>query len=539
MIYITSFRNYEEFKEIFGVRKFDGRKARNNKILLSLLKDRKLFKESVKSGDLSLFGIKNMVDLRNIIYQKLRNSGAHTKKLSYQVLLLGQTFYSDKYSLDELNGICEDGTPNAVRYVNHENDRVWKMKAGKFMKHLIEATKFGRKLPESIVIWLMEEFSRDWQSHVIGKLPKNKLYVNDNFGDIYNSKRLKGYDTDPDSFISCMVGKGLHTFYKNAVTAKAAYLEDETGMIIARCVIFTEVYDEDDKIWRYAERQYSYKGNEVYKQALIDALIQAGEIDCYKKIGASCHDSSAIVDIHGNSLADKKFQISCDLEWDSTVSYQDTFKHYSMYNKTADNYGRGDYSLDITEGSLENADSDDDDDEPQEWDSYHERDAWEVCNVYYHGNEETCDIECREDFEEYEGTWYHEDDLVRCPECGRTMLNPKYYDDEDDGVYSSDVTEDSYCCEDCRDKAEDAYKKEHWYYSDYDNEWYKKAEDIVTYHAYDCISLKYVDQTISRESLTELLEEGEMYLFQNDYYDVINEEVGKPYGLEDVIQFIM
>ena len=86
MLYIKSFKNYEEFKEIFGVRKFEGRKARNNKILLSLLKDRNLFKEAVKSGDMSLFGIKNMVDLRNIINQKLRNSGAHTKKLSYQAI---------------------------------------------------------------------------------------------------------------------------------------------------------------------------------------------------------------------------------------------------------------------------------------------------------------------------------------------------------------------------------------------------------------------------------------------------------------------
>ena len=82
---------------------------------------------------------------------------------------------------------------------------------------------------------------------------------------------------------------------------------NETGKIIARCVIFTEVYDADGEVWRYAERQYSVGCNDVYKQALVDALIQAGEIDCFKKVGASCHDCHAIVDVHGNSLADKKF----------------------------------------------------------------------------------------------------------------------------------------------------------------------------------------------------------------------------------------
>lgn len=47
----------------------------------------------------------------------------------------------------------------------------------------------------------------------------------------------------------------------------------------ARCILWPEVYDEDGKVWRYAERQYSYMCNDIYKQALIDALIQAGEIE--------------------------------------------------------------------------------------------------------------------------------------------------------------------------------------------------------------------------------------------------------------------
>ena len=78
MLYIKSFSNYEEFKQIFGVRVFDGEIARKNRILLSLLKDRKLFKASVKSGDLTLFSFKNLVDLS--MNWLVRTSSSTTKR---------------------------------------------------------------------------------------------------------------------------------------------------------------------------------------------------------------------------------------------------------------------------------------------------------------------------------------------------------------------------------------------------------------------------------------------------------------------------
>lgn len=535
MLFIKSFSNYAEFQEIFGVRVFGEEKARKNKILLSLLKDKTVHKRCIETGDYTLLSIKNMVDLKNIITKKIYESGAKSKKLKYKIDLLGQTYFSDIYSLDSMKGICEDGTPNAVRYFNHENERVWKMKCGKFMKNLIQSTRFGKALPESILIWLCEEFSRDWQSHVIGKLPKNKLYINDNFADIYDSDRLKGYNEKSDCFVSCMVDKGFHSFYKNSVTAKAAYLEDESGMIIARCILWPEVYDEDGKVWRYAERQYSYMCNDVYKQALVDALIQAGEIDCYKKIGAACSDETAIVDIKGNSLADKKFYIDCDLDWEDDLSYQDTFKSYSMYHHKAYNYEAGDYELDITEGSLSNADNNDDDD-PHEYDSYHDCDAYEVCTCYYHGDEETVDVEDRDDFVRFNEKWYHQDDIVTCPECGAKMLNPEYYD-EDDDVFHSDMTGKAYCCLDCREKAEDKYMKENWYYSDYDDEYYEDGKDVTTYRRYNCITCEYEDKTISKETLYELLERGDFHEWGQQYFDVINEEVGKPIGYETLLEF--
>lgn len=536
MLFITAFKNYSEFQELFGVREFDGKKARKNKILLSLLKDKAFFKESVKSGNLYPFSIKNMVNLRNYLVHRIHVSGAKSKKLCHKLWLLDRYYYSDKYTLDGMAGVCEDGTPNAVRYVNMESGRVFKMKAGKFYKHLIESTVFGRKLNETLVIWLCEEFCRDWTAHVIGRLPKNKLYVNNNFADIYNSERLKGYDSNSDAFVSCMVDKGFHNFYKNAVKAKAAYLEDETGKIIARCVIFTEVYDADGEVWRYAERQYSVGCNDVYKQALVDALIQAGEIDCFKKVGASCHDCHAIVDIHGNSLADKKFTIDCDLDWDDTLSYQDTFKSYSMYHRTAYNdEDASEYNLAVTEGSLSAADEDQDP-EPDEYDSYHECNAYEVCTVYYHGDEETCDVEDRDDFTYFQNAWRHKDDIVTCPKCGNKMLNPDYYGADDD-VYYSEVTDKSYCDPDCRDEAEEAYKKENWHYSDYDDEWYEDKDDLVTYQKFNHLTCQYEEKTITKDSYFDLIDNNELHFWGGLYFDVINEEVGKPYGYETLLEF--
>ena len=536
MLYIKSFSNYTEFQEIFGVRVFGEEKARKNKILLALLKDRETLRRAVETGDYTLLSIRNMVDLRNICISRLHESGARSKNLKYKVALLGQTYYSDIYSLDSMEGICEDGTPNAVRYINNETGRVFKMKCGKFYKKLIECTKFGKMLPKEVVTYLCEEFARDWQSYSIGKLPKNKLYVNDNFSDIYNSRRLKGYDEDSDAFVSCMVNKGLWSFYRDSVKAKAAYLENEEGMIIARCIIFTEVYDEEGNMYRYAERQYSTGCNDVYKQALIDALIQAGEIDCFKKIGAACSDSTSILDINGKSLAHKRFHIDCDLDWDDNLSYQDTFKSYSMSRREADNFERGDYSLDVTEGSLEASESGDDDDEPEEYDSYHDTDAYEVCTCYYHGNEETVDIDCRDDFEMFDGTWYHHDDLVKCPKCGERMLNPEYYGEEDDVWYSA-VTGRSYCCESCREDAELEYKKEHWYYSEYDDAFFPYENDVTTYMKYNCVTFGYEEKTISKDSLYELLERGELHEWGQQYFDVINEEVGKPIGYETLLEF--
>jgi hypothetical protein len=206
-----------------------------------------------------------------------------------------------------------------------------------------------------------------------------------------------------------------------------------------------------------------------------------------------------------------------------------------MYHRTAYNdEDASDYDLAITEGSLSNADNDDD--EPQEYDSYHDRDAYEVCTVYYHGDEETCDVDDRDDFKLFKGRWYHEDDIVICPKCGNKMLNPEYYGADDD-VYYSELTGKSYCSTDCRDEAEEEYKKENWFYSDYDGEFYEDKDDLVTYQKYNCITGEYMEKTISKDSYFDLIDSNELHPWGGLYFDVINEEVGKPYGYETLLEF--
>ena len=530
------FKNYEEFKSIFGIQQHgNGVKSRRNNLLLGFIKDKKLLREAIETNDFSLLHISSVAELKEILMNKIQKSGSQiTDTTTYDLYLLGRHFYSPLYSTDELKGICEDGTPNMVRYVNHEKDHVFMMKAGRMMKHIIESCDFGKTLSKTIKNWLCEEFTTDWEANVIGSLPKNKLFVNDNFAAIYDREKMlrdNEYDTDP--FHSCMTNKGFHVFYKNAVKAKAAYLQNEDGKIIARCIIFTEVFDEDDKVWRYAERAYSYHVNLVYQRALIDALIKGGYIDCFKKIGAGCSEANSILDIYGNSLSNKQFRINCELDWGEPLSYQDSFKWYSLYSNTAYNFEPDcDYeALDTTNGQLEDGDEDDDDD--QNYDSYHDNYTYEdVVSVFYRGESHTCAEDDLDDFRIYRGDYYHEDDFMDCPYCGELMLNPEYYDEENDlSFYQSELTGKSYCSEECKEKAEEEYKEKNWHYAEYDDVYFENEDDITYYNMYDSIAGRYIPTSISKAALSLALDKQYLTEIDGAVYDVIDISTGRPYGM--------
>ena len=504
------FQNYEEFKELFGLNYHsNGTKSRKNKILLAFIKDRKLLHNAVKTGNYELLHISDMQTLKQVVTGKLIDAAID---LPYCVTLIDKTYGSSKYSTDASNGICEDDDYNSIRYINHENnDRIFKMKCGKFFRTLILDTPFGQTLPESLINWLCEEFSLEWKAYAVGKIPQHTLFVNDDFERIYSSEHLQG------NFGSCMVNRGLHSFYKDSVKAKAAYLENSEGKVIARCIIYTEVLDQDDKIYRLAERQYATNGNEVYKRALIDALIAAGEIDGYKQITAGCGEPRNFVDVEGNSLFEKKFSIKCNLDYEDYLSYQDSFKWYNICSRIATNDGEGDYDLATTEGELV-------DDEYDAYDDFHGYACYETTLCYRNGHEYYVDVDNLGDFVwiECDQCYYHKDDVEECPICGRAFV-------KSDGSYS-EMTEMEYCKDDCADRAEELHRQEFWHYSEYDAEYYEDEDNITHFNEWHQELGSYVRKTISVDTLRTNLIENDWHRYGDEYFNEVDIETNLPYG---------
>lgn len=260
---------------------------------------------------------------------------------------------------------------------------------------------------------------------------------------------------------------------------------------------------------------------------MVNALIADNHVDAFKTIGAGCGEATSFEDINGKSLSGKKFHINCDLSCEDVLSYQDSFKWYDIDKGVAYNYvaDGADYALDTTDLNLYgDTDDDDEDDEPNEWDSYHQYNAWEVRTVYVHGHQETCDVDELDDFIEVNGTYYHEDDVCTCDHCGKSYL-PEYN-------FCSEITDQDYCCAECRVKAEREYMEANWYYSDYDHAYYESADELTTYLHWDWNVVGYVEKTIARNTLNKLLEQ--FHLYDGAYYDKINPFTGLPYYIEEV-----
>lgn len=506
------FRNFEEFRELFGIQHHgNGEKNRKNKILLSYIKNRELLHQATTTGDYHLLHISSMAELKQTMLAEIIDSGCKDDSLCHEVQIRNYTFRSALYYMDDYKGLCEDGDFRSIRYVNAESGRVFKMRIGKFFRKIVLETAFGQSLPSQVLTYLCEEITQDWQTYAMGCLPQNKLFVNKDFQRIYDSDACVG------NFQSCMVDKDYHTFYEDAVDASAAYLENEDGNIIARCVIYNEATDQDGKVWRLAERQYSTDCNDILKRTLVDALIQGGHIDGYKQVGAGCSDSRAFVDIEGNSLNHLKFSIGCELDYGDVLSYQDSFKSYDIDRRIATNYGNGDIELDTTEGEIE---TDDD-----EYDDYHDRYCAETTLVYYHGREMYCDSDDLDDFRWVDSAqeYHHEDDVYTCDKCGEYFLSGNNW--------YSEITEEDYCCEECMSNAEQQYKEEHWTYSEYDEEYYEDDDDVTEYMCWNVGSHCYVETSISKDSLDQLLDNEDAFLFDGVAYDELDAETGLPYGL--------
>lgn len=513
MLYYN-FANYEEFKSLFGFNEHgNGVKSRRNKILLGLYKDRTILHDHI-TGSARWLYCKSLDDIKSVAFSLLDDKTFQTKMYCVSVGNLF-TAFSNKYATDSCIGVCQDGDINSVRYINKENeDHVYKMKAGKFLRAIIDES--GVYMPECVKTWLCETFTSEWRTYAAAHSADYTLHVDDDFEGIYSSRRCLGY------FGSCMTDRDRHYFYENYVKAKAAYLENAEGRIIARCIIFTDVEDENGNKYRLAERQYSSEGNEDYKRMLIDRLIREGHIDGYKRIGAGCGDADAFLGNNGEDWSDKRFQIDCNLEYGDTLSYQDSFKWYDINAHIAYNYCACDANigLDTTDDSIRN--------ESDCWSEYHQEYIPEDDATYceyrddYFYNNEVC-------YCENTGTYEYEDDCVRlgngdyayygrncegydgvycCDECGEYFL-------EDDGYYS-DVTGEYYCCEECRDEAETRWYKNNGYvWSEYEGEWF---EECLVINAKEWWSDEYFETTISIGRFNHLVGRGRATEYNGEYY---------------------
>lgn len=521
MLYYN-FYGYEGFKACFGLEKRDnGTVVRKNRILLGHLKNPALLKYCREHNDYALLRICDMADLQKKTVEAILSSGKNDEKLPHKVELIGETYYSSKYETDEFRGLCEDLDKHSIRYINVERNRVFKMRAGKFMRELILETEIGKLLSPCVVNWIAGDvFTQHWCTYTHGYTSGIELHVNDEFEKIYDSDYCKG------DFNSCMVDRNRTSFYRDSVKSKAAYITDKIGLIVARSILFTEVTDQDGRKWRLLERQYSSEGDDALKRLLVDKLIQEDYIDGYKVIGASCHDANSFVDVCGNSLSDRKFEIDCDLDMEDTLSYQDSFKWYGYNQNKAYNYENSSfsYTLDTTDLNLYGDTDEDEDEDESLWDEYHQYDCDDTTLCYLHGNEINVDSENLDDFVwiESKEEYHHKDDCVCCDNCGENLL-------EDDAEYS-EVTEEHYCCKECMEKAEDEFKRKNWYYSEYDGEWYEDYTDITRINIWNESEGIYEEKSISIDTLDGLIENEDVWEFGEDVFDKVNPSTNLPYG---------
>jgi len=593
MIYYN-FKNYEEFKQLFGIIEHgNGVKSRKNKILLALYKDRSALKRHIKhlehlsaaemyyraatrcrrSRDYASWdpryknhrrwrNIARMYDLMNdrlclnpgALYDLLdctdlpslkgclfknltdiayRKSGCHRN-----LHLMKREYFSDKFETDHFEGLCEDGTCNAIRYRSLEKGQVFKMKAGKMFNHILSCCTLMDDMPEQIKRWLSEEFVADWIQYVTEETRKGEytLHVDDNFGAIYSSERCLGYDEDSDCFGSCMVDDYQHHFYEESVQAKAAYLTDCNDMIVARCILFTDVYDEEGNRWRLAERQYSYESDLAIQRQLIGMLIRDGHIDGYKRVGASCHDNQAFVDNEGNSLSDKKFRIRCTIEYGDTLSYQDSFRWLDKDEHVAYNYQPFSEMVDLADTSSELERPDWDKDHSDEcWSDYHDcyipeceaeyvesredyfydnevvdAHMWNSGNDSHYLNTERCFME---DCLQIGGQYYYagedcedceENGIRRCAYCGEYITV--------DNCLESELTESRYCCWFCRKCGEAGYHRRRGdVFSGFEDKWLSRDDAVEVYVwidgfvGNDIFGYEYKSDFVSDEKFDELI----------------------------------
>ena len=514
MLYF-GFKNYEEFKALFEKRVTNnGKVVRSNGILLSFLKHEFANKRFMRLDFKSVDDIVDYVNDALYGIDKLAN---------------GFRFYHTDYRADECKGICEDGDVCSVRYVRKDNERVFKMKAGKFYRKLLEDSNLINHLNESTIIYVCERFAEDWRTFVTERTTEYTLYVNDDFESIYDPNCLR------EGFNSCMIGDNQWSFYRDAVKAKAAYLMDKSGWIVARCVIFQEVHDtETGEILRLAERQYAMNEDNVLKHMLVSKLIEGGYIDGYKRVGVDCHNKRAFVLNDGTSLQDRELWIECNLEDGDTISYQDSFKHFEYSEQQADNYGYGSFDLATTDSRFNYGGEVED-----EWDEFHEYYCAETETVYvWRGSgyaEMSCNVNDHEGLvycdrydEYYDEAHYSEAENDYVP-----FNMSQYCEFKDDYMFSDRARycpeAEDYFHEDYYDEWLEEWEKENWEWDEYNCEY---VENTFICYVWDEYSKEYEAKDVEVSYA-----EANFFEYEGEWYNEVNED-GIPYDLVEELEAV-
>lgn len=489
MLYNNLVKNYDDFKSLF-VRED---KSRKNGILLSLVKARthgklrdyikensRLVKGNVlreHNGKYTVSSYVAMEPKAKAIYNAnsmvgiecILNAVFRPRSIRSNVNLNSINFFAfiptKDYTTDGRNGVCvSEEDRNKIRYVKMVNgeERAFCMKPGKYLNKIGENFPAYMALPLQVQRYLQETFAARWTS-AMGNIEGYTLHVDDDFRGIYSSNRCDG------NLHSCMTDCDYYTFYEN-IDASAAYITDENDLIVARCIIYNNVHVKDeDKTYRLAERQYSTGCDDKLKKILVDKLIAEGYIDGYKKIGADCRSPFSFILNNGTEFG-KTMWIDLNIDSPYYHSYQDSFKYYNIDECVAYNDPNMPYqiTLESTDGQAEDFN----------YDSYHEYDTPnDVVTVHVFNTRngcwftETCDEENLDDFVEIDDEYYEEEYVNRCPICGEYFVGDDFY---------SELTEENYCCYSCMEGEEEKYKKEHWYYSEIDDEYFENENDVVS-----------------------------------------------------------
>lgn len=426
---IKSFKDAKEFNEIFGKNPSG---ARKNKILLTLLKDVNFWRKR-KEFPVFFQKVVEMKSQQSLFDALLCQFKCWKPSINfYGIMFFDCEFFSaenGRYGTDKQEGLCEDGDFTKIRVKLFDNGKevVRKTSPGKVLRQIISDTQYSW-LPDSVVNFLCEKFTEKWTAYAEDKIGNFELCVDDDFGFIYDSSYCDG------DFNSCMTDNGYEDFYDECVSAKAACLKKD-DLIVARCVIFTDVHDEDTgDVLRLAERQYSTDQDNLLKQMLVSKLIAGGHIDGFKTVGAGCHTPMDFVLNDGTPLV-HKMHIPCVWREDCNhAPYMDSFKWFVDENDTLYNYHREDAShlFEETDGTAENL----------------------LCTVYKNGEQIQVSEEERNNYYTYfpmEEVYVYDEDVFRCERCDtQTFFSSAELDSE--SVHCS-YTDEDYCCNDCMNKS--------------------------------------------------------------------------------------